>query len=285
MPISRRQFCSTLGASFALAQHNLFATGTQTAALRVISYNIYRLKGWPSDRTRAKQAVAKGQMAKRLAMELALYEPDVINFSESPGEELTQEIAEILGMHHVRFPSAGSWPGTLLSKFKILDSQNVPINDERPKELFTRHWGRATLDLPGDEKLIVHSAHLYPGTDPKTRLKEIPVMIESMKPDIEAGRSLLLIGDLNHTPDTKEYQLWLDAGWVDTLTEVGKGEGLTFKSDAPRKRIDYVLAAGPIAQRASKSRPLFEGDFRLNMNDETSFALSDHLPQLAVFSE
>jgi hypothetical protein len=34
---------------------------------------------------------------------------------------------------------------------------------------------------------------------------------------------------------------------------------------------------------ASAGRPLFEGAFRLNIADKESFALSDHLPQLAVF--
>jgi len=32
-----------------------------------------------------------------------------------------------------------------------------------------------------------------------------------------------------------------------------------------------------------ESRPLFEGAFRVNNEDEKSYALSDHLPQLAVF--
>ena len=108
-------------------------------------------------------------------------------------------------------------------------------------------------------------------------------MIESMKPNLEAGKSMLLIGDLNHGPDTNEYKLWVDAGWVDTFAKVGRGEGPTIKSDIPKWRIDYVMAAGPIAERANESRPLFEGAFRLNINDKESFALSDHLPQLAVF--
>ena len=108
-------------------------------------------------------------------------------------------------------------------------------------------------------------------------------MIESMKPDLDAGRSMLLIGDMNHGPETEEYKLWMDAGWVDTFAKIGKGEGLTFKSDIPERRIDYIMAAGPIANRVVESRPLFEGAFRLNINDKESFALSDHLPQLAVF--
>ncbi len=172
-------------------------------------------------------------MAKRLAMELALYDPDIINFSESPSEKLTKEVAKLLGMNHVRFPSGGNWPGTLLSKSKISDSQNAPMAGERPKELFTRHWGRALVELPNDEPLIVHSAHLYPTPEPTIRLREIRAMIESMKSDLDSGRSMLLIGDLNHSPDTDEYKLWIDAGWIDTFAKVGEGNGFTIKADNP----------------------------------------------------
>ena len=282
MPISRRQFCGAVGAGLSVANANLFADDPKQRPLRVIAYNIFGLTGWPHQRNLAKQAVAKGQMAKRLAMELALHEPDIINFSESPKEELTKEVAELLAMNHVRFPSGGNWPGTLLSRFEIIDSQNAPLDGERPKELFTRHWGRATIKLPSGDPLIVHSAHLYPTADPTIRLKEIRAMITSMKDDLDAGRSMLLIGDLNHGPDTDEYKLWIDAGFVDTFAMVGKGDGATIKSDIPKWRIDYVMAAGPIADRVVESRPLFEGAFRLHINDKESFALSDHLPQLAV---
>jgi endonuclease/exonuclease/phosphatase family metal-dependent hydrolase len=222
-------------------------------------------------------------MARRLAMELALYEPDIINFSESPSEELVAEIAGYLGMKHVCFPSGGKWPGTLLSKYEITESANVPLGFDRPAELFTRHWGRGVVKLPNGEPLIVHSAHLFPGPDPTVRLQEIKAMLTSMQSDLAAGRSMLLIGDLNHGPDTEEYKLWLDAGWIDTFAQVGKGDGLTIKADQPQYRIDYVMATGPLAKQILESRPLFEGAFRVNLADEQSYALSDHLPQLAVF--
>src|SRR5690606_11181232 len=145
--------------------------------IRVIAYNIYGFHGWPDDRPAAKAAVEQGQLPRRLAMELALYEPDIINFSESRGDDLVHEVAEHLGMHYARFPSGGNWPGALLSRFEITESQNVPLGRERPEDLYTRHWGRATLALPGGESLIVHSAHLYPTADPARRLKEIRNML------------------------------------------------------------------------------------------------------------
>ncbi|NNJ25501.1 endonuclease/exonuclease/phosphatase family protein [Alienimonas chondri] len=256
----------------------------RTRPLRVIAYNVYECTGWPKDRAMVKKATAAGQMPDRFARELALYEPDVINFSESPDEKVVQQIAERLEMHHVRFPSGGNWPGTLLSRFEIVDPQNAPVvGGERPADLFTRHWGRATVKLPGGESLIVHSAHLHPAPEPDVRLREIPAMLASMREDLNAGRSMLLIGDLNHTPDVAEHRLWTDAGWVDTFVKVGAGEGLTIKADEPTRRIDYVMAAGPIAGQIVESRPLFEGAFRTNPADPQSFALSDHLPQLAVF--
>ncbi|WP_145358757.1 endonuclease/exonuclease/phosphatase family protein [Alienimonas californiensis] len=257
--------------------------------LRVIAYNVYDCTGWPKDRALGKKATALGQMPARFAHELALYEPDIVNFSESPPEAVVRQIAERLGMNFVTFPSGGKWPGTLLSKYEIVDPQNAPVvGGERPAELFTRHWGRATVKLPGGEPLIVHSAHLNPFPTPEVRLREIPAMLAAMRSDLDAGRSMLLIGDLNHTPDVAEHRLWTDAGWVDTFAkvggqDVGKGAGLTIKADEPSWRIDYVMAAGPIASQAVESRPLFEGAFRTNPADPQSFALSDHLPQLAVF--
>lgn len=286
---SRRHFHAALGgAGLYAAARPLFGQEAKSAPLRVIAYNVYACKGWPADRSLAKRVVQSGQMARRLAMELALHEPDIVQFSESPSEEMALEIAGYLGMNHVRFPSGGNWPGTLLSRHEIIDSENVPLGRERPETLYTRHWGRARLALPGGESLIVHSAHLYPGGKPEAvqrRLEEIDAMLASMRADFEAGHSLLLIGDLNHRPDTAEYRRWIEAGWVDTFAAVGEGEGLTIKADRPEYRIDYILAAGPIAKRIRESRSLFEGAFRVNPDDPAAFALSDHLPQLAVFEE
>ncbi|MCC9609045.1 endonuclease/exonuclease/phosphatase family protein [Blastopirellula sp. JC732] len=283
MTISRRQFCAALAAA-GISATALSAAEEKREALRVIAYNVYVCKGWPDDRPLAKTASKSGQMTRRTAMELALYEPDVINFSESPSEEMAKEIAGYLGMNHVRFPSGGNWPGTLLSRYEIVDAVNCPLGYPRPKELFTRHWGKGTIKLPSGD-LIVHSAHLMPGPDPAVRLKEVKAMLTSMKEDLDAGRSMLLIGDLNHGPDCEEYKMWIDAGWVDTFAKVGEGDGLTIKADTPQYRIDFVMATGPIAKTITESRPLFEGAFRVNTADSNSFALSDHLPQLATFGE
>ncbi len=284
MSISRRQFSAAFGAAgLSILESRVLVRDDDQQRLRVIAYNVFAGAGWPSNRKLAKKAVANGQMAKRLAMELALHDPDIINFSESPGEKMVKEIAELLEMNFVRFPSSGDWPGALLSRFEISESKNVPLDGQRPKELFTRHWGRAMVKLPNREALIVHSAHLYPTADPTVRIREVTAMLQTMRTEINAGHSLILMGDLNLGPDSQEYNHWIEAGFVDTFTKVGVRSGHTYRSDIPKWRVDYVLAAGPIANGIIESRPLFEGAFRLNIADKESFALSDHLPQLAVF--
>lgn len=285
MPINRRQFCTAVGAAglstlpfAALAQEE-----KPTRPLRVIAYNVLVCRGWPSDRPRAVKAKESGQMARRLAMELALYEPDIVNFSESPSEEIAKEVAGYLGMNHIRFPTGEHWPGTLLTRLEVVDSENCPLGTERPKELFTRHWGRAKLKLPSGDPLIVHSVHLFPQKSSPIRIEEIGAMQKTMQEDFDSGVAMIVMGDFNHTPDMPEYKLWMDAGWTDTFAKVGKGEGLTYPAGKPDRRIDYVMARGALANQVVESRPLYEGAFRLNLADDRSFALSDHVPQLAVF--
>ncbi len=278
-------------------------------SITLIAYNVYGGTGWPRDRWRARKMAELDQFATRLAGELSLYSPDIVTMSESPPEKTTRQVAELLGMHHVRFPSGGQWPGTLLSRFPIIESTNVPLGQPRPGDLFTRHWGRAVLRLDDNVDWIIHSAHLFPTADPAVRLREIEAMIETMRADLAADRPMALMGDLNHGPETDEYRKWMAAGWHDTFlianengndpadesrrgkpgrSNEGPGiptdRGLTIPADQPKWRIDYVLVSAPLAGRVAESRPLFEGAFRLNEDDPQSFALSDHLPQLARIS-
>src|SRR5699024_4519855 len=95
--------------------------------MKVISYNILACRAWPTDRQRAQSIADKKQIIQRLALELALYDADIITFSESGSEDSMKHLAQLLKMNHTRFESAGNWPGTLLTKYKIVEAQNVPL--------------------------------------------------------------------------------------------------------------------------------------------------------------
>src|SRR5690625_6907293 len=83
----------------------------QGTPMRAIAYNVLECKGWPSDAERALHVVEKGQIAQRFALELSLYDPDIIAFAESPDQSITDEIARLMGLHVTYFPSGGYWPG------------------------------------------------------------------------------------------------------------------------------------------------------------------------------
>jgi endonuclease/exonuclease/phosphatase family metal-dependent hydrolase len=263
------------------------------SAFTSLSYNILACRGFPDTETnKQKLSRAKDRMTERLALEIDLYRPDLVTFQESPDEAVVARIASELGFHHAWF--AGGWPGneewpggfpgSILSRFPIIKKTNRPnIGEQHPEELFTRHWCSAVLETDNGP-LHVFSAHLHP-EDEAIRAREVEGILAVLEGALATGESLLFQGDLNHTPDGPEYARWRAAGLVDTLATMGYKDTPTFSSIAPKARIDYIWAGGPVASKLVESRVLFEGAFRTNPEDSTSFALSDHVPVLARFGE
>ncbi len=186
---------------------------------------------------------------------------------------------------------SGGFSGAILTTYEIISSENRPFQNKNlnnPKELFTRHWGKAKLRLPNGKIITVHSAHLWPfkkeENDTRIRLAEIKELIASIKHDLANNSDIVLLqGDLNHTPDTEEYKSLNSAGLVDAFTAAGSGDGYTSNSIKPSKRIDFIYAIRTLSGHIKNCRPLFEGNFRMNNEDPKGFALSDHLPVLAAF--
>lgn len=296
--MDRRQFfaSSSFFALTGLAMGARAGTDPAPAAappggLRTISYNVLACRGFPKTRANKERLDRAGEgMAARFALELSLYAPGIVTFQESPFAEKVARIAGQMGMNYVFFPGGwegdsnwpGGFPGTVMTRFAIVEHENCPLaSGKRPEDLFTRHWGRAVIKTDNEE-LSLYSAHLHPN-DKGIREQEITQILKVLEPDLKSGRSLLLQGDLNHAPSDPEYKRWVDAGLLDALPAKGDGTAHSSPSTKPRSRIDYIWAHGPLADRLSECRVLFEGAFRTNPDDPQSFALSDHVPVLACF--
>ena len=280
--MKRRDFLkagSLMGAALALSTARPAAAAS--SGLTTITYNVLACKGYPYHDTKtARGARAAAQMADRIAMELDLYAPDIVTFQESPEEAVAARIASAMNMEYAWF--TGGFPGTIISRFPIRDTKNHSSTDrDKPGELFTRHWCRATLETDAGD-VTLFSAHLHPSSE-SVREAEVSAILEAVAPELAAGRSVLFQGDLNHTPDGPEYARWVVAGLVDAAAASSAEPGMTFKCDAPNRRIDYIWAGGPLAAQVRECRVLFEGAFRTNPDDPNSFGLSDHLPVLARF--
>jgi len=254
--------------------------------MRTITYNIYMCRGYPEGISERSNF----SITELLAQALMRYEPDIVTFSEMPSESAACGIAERLGMKTAFFPSPEGCHGALLTRFEVLEGRNCPLKDEeRPKELFTRHWGRAVLSS-GKEELIVHSAHLYPDPGSAAHRQEVEEVIKVIQDDMKSGRSVLLQGDLNHEPEDPAYERWIEAGLVDTFGAAGVGPAGTWRpadsppeADEPTQRIDYIFARGPILQHLRECRVLKEFPFRTNPSQGKLWSLSDHLPVMATF--
>lgn len=295
----------SLGLGFTKNEHQLIKKDHGDNTLRTIQYNVFNgcigykdINGreLPDDEKYDLVRAARnlGQVPRRIVLQLALYKPDIITFSEAPDEKTIVKMAKWLNMNYAYFPGAkdgkGHYPGTILTNYEIVSSENRPFvnKDDNAEELFTRHWGKAKLRLTNGEMITVHTTHLWPFTKnggQEIRLEEISQIIDAIKNDLaHTVKSVLLQGDLNSTPDTPEHENLTSAGLIDTFAKVGTGQGYSVTSNDPHARIDYIYATGPIASKVTKSGSLYEGDFRLNNADPKGFALSDHIPVLSAFN-
>lgn len=284
-------------ASSAVAEQDNAAESPRTPTIRTITYNIHGggpVAATDQGKARVRQMRSQGQYLDRLVLELKLYKPDIITIQEAGSEKLMKQLAERMEMNLAYFSGGWrgkGWPegisGALLTRFNIIEQENCPLVnfEKRPEDIFSRHFGRVLLKV-GDEELAVYSTHMLPSWKNTThiRLGEISEILAVMDKDILKNRSILVQGDFNHQPDGEEFKAWTKGGMTDTFAKNETNVELTCPSIEPTERIDYILARGPIAERLKRSRILYEGAFRAYEEDETSYALSDHIPVFAEFT-
>lgn len=280
---------TTIGPGGRVDAANPGAIGESFKPLRVITYNVHKFTGLPTDPHRDRMA-----MAREIGTELKKYVPDIVVFEESPNDypEALHEMAARLGMKTVLFAMGGA----LFTRLPVLESHTgIRIEgDPKPEELFPeekgKFVGRAVLSWAGQD-LILYMAHLRHKADPASsalRQREITQLLRVMKDDKARGASLLVLGDMNHGPDGPEYRQWITAGYSDTFGMKGIGVAETRlyngASKPPVKRLDYIFAAGPIVGQLVGARVLWEGRFRVEPGSAgPAYALSDHVPVIGVF--
>ncbi len=295
--IDRRHF---LGAAAGLP---LLRTRLHAARpLRAISYNVHAFGPIaPTDEGKRLIGRARARLLDRYAIELALYEPDVLCLQEASSAAEVSGLAERLEMHHVYLPGGyvddngkvhPMFNGAILSRHPIREHQDCPSSSAQldRRKVFSRHLGRALI-ATGDERwgdLAVFGCHMLPNWKNTTHVREaeIAAVGEAIAADVEADRSILVLGDMNHVPSSPEYAAWAPLGLVDCAATKPIGNTASCPSPSPSQRIDYVFARGPIAQHLTSCRVLAEGRFRPHEGGEEvrgSWALSDHMPVLAQF--
>lgn len=164
-------------------------------------------------------------LADRLAMRVAFG----ANLDEAPPHEK---------MPRRRYGTA------ILSRFPIAASRNIAL--PRPEGGEPRGLLEAVVRVRG-VPLRFYSTHLQHDS-PAERWAQVETVNEVIA---AADRPIVLVGDLNATPEAPEIQR-LSPKLHDTWPKAGDGDGFTYDSVAPRARIDYVFASDGVRARSAR---------------------------------
>jgi glycerophosphoryl diester phosphodiesterase len=135
----------------------------------------------------------------------------------------------------------------ILSAHPILWSRNTHL--PRPENGEQRGLLEAGIDVEG-VRLHVADTHLQ-HTSAVERRAQTERIIELLRP---VRDPIVLVGDLNARPDATELTpLWTRL--VDTWPRGGSGDGFSYPSSGPDRRIDYVLSTANVDVEAARTLP------------------------------
>jgi endonuclease/exonuclease/phosphatase family metal-dependent hydrolase len=184
----------------------------------------------------------------------------------SGGIDQTAQLRALTGYHGV-FGRAIDYDGgkygiAILSRFPI-DSHtliHLPVaeHDARYEE---RGALVANISTPHGALRVINT-HLE-AYDSSYRLEQARTLARIAGAQRDSGTTILG-GDFNSEPGSGVISMFEKSGWSDAFARCGRGPGLSFPADVPKKRIDYLLLSGTtkcvkarvIETEASDHRPV-----------------------------
>lgn len=189
-------------------------------SFRILSYNILYGAGTERqfDSALPPEMVGKSRLPELLSV-IQNANPDIVGLQEANGWDrgtppMIQQVAQTLGMNQFFARTAGGFHLGLLTKFTILDAENLSSDIGRQGAL------RATLVSPQGERLVIFVVHLDPAS-PDARLCEVNTLLQAMQP--YANSRTILIGDMNFRLPSREYSRLEQAGWRSVAVEPSWG--------------------------------------------------------------
>ena len=183
-----------------------------------------------------------------------------------PFEDQTGRLAELTSLENRYFAKAidvHSWNSpygnALISKYPIISAETIPVPDPDAncrignRSYETRCLLKAKLSC-GLTVLIIHF-----GLNPEEKENAVKTVLENIEDE-----KCILMGDFNITPD-EAFLAPIKARMKDSA-EIFEGERLSYPSDTPIKKIDYIFVSH---------------DIELISADIPSIVASDHRPHTA----
>lgn len=207
---------------------------------------------------------------ERIATVIEQQDPDVVALQEvsrgwvlGGGVDMATWLSHRLGMELAYAPAADAQMGNaLLSRSALADevATALPIGAGPQR----RSAITATVTLADGAPIRLTSVHLqHRDENTPTRIDQLETLLAAVP---HGGEPAVIAGDLNAEPGWPEIGLLEDAGWSSAIDSAGDADALTFPSDDPQVRIDWVLGA--------------QVDFS-DVRVLTGLGSSDHLPIVA----
>jgi len=204
--------------------------------LRIMTYNIYSGKNLAKELNVefAASVIRSVQPAFVTLNEVRSHTADVGPIDQS------NEIGRLTGYYPV-FGKAidvlgGDYGNALLTRLPLLEHEVIHIPDPEKKEGGSHYEHRVVLRCvldAGEKKLTVLCTHFGLNSDEQKNAVEVVLTLAAKE-----SNPVLLMGDLNLTPDAPElqplYGVFRDTCALDPAI-------LTFPSDVPRIKIDYIF--------------------------------------------
>ena len=178
-------------------------------------------------------------------------------------DEQTEILSSLTGLENKYFARAIMVRGTepygnaLLSKYKIVSAENIPVPDPSPRKCDGYYETRCLLKARLECGLTVLVIHF--GLNPDEQENAVATVLEHLE-----SEKCILMGDFNVTPDNGVLAPIRER--MRDAAEAFCGERLSFPSDEPRMKIDYIFATP---------------DIEIVSADIPAIVASDHRPHVA----
>ena len=204
-----------------------------------------------------------------IADAIKMVNPDVVGFQEmrnvGPNEEYTDQtriLSEKTDLPNYYFGKAidfelGPYGNSIISRYPIVSAETISIPDPDPKMGTKYYETRAVLKVKLEQGITVLVTHF--GLNDDEQINAVKTVVANLEKE-----KCILMGDFNLRPDSP-ILLPIRERMKDTAS-VFSDELLSFPSDNPREKIDYIFVSP---------------DIEIISADIPAIVASDHRPHTA----
>jgi endonuclease/exonuclease/phosphatase family metal-dependent hydrolase len=267
---SRRRLFSTTGHS----------DGGPSRLVRICSYNMYDLQGWPLELVGSALGTRWGdKRVQHFADVIRGLDCDVLGIQEGGNHALLERLAPAAGVNSALFNRPNVLPGAVLTKHVILEKRDFRSSEKTEKIPFSRTAGAAKVDIHGRPMWIVN-IHAHP-SDQRLRDEEARILGERIDELLETSEDIVVMGDFNSLYGTIIHNALLQRGFLNTMIISGGGLVSTMNTTKPRA-LDHIYVSPSLIGNVRSSYVIQDYDFAVaDAANPDHWVHSDHLPVVA----